>query len=127
MRKHTFAMSLAFIAALSAPVWADHGLGHYSSSSIWLVKPLLLATLALGYWVLRISRGDQDWFRWVGQISGWLILLASFAGFVCSLCPRYGEYGSCPLGLQSAHICPHHGSQTPSALPTEKPQKAARR
>ena len=104
-------------AILSVPLiaMADCGGAHQSAGYTRLLQPLLLATLALGYWVLRVSRDDSGWFRWVGQVSGWFILAASLLGFACSVYHSIGgKHKGCPLSSKASHECPHHQSDTKS-------------
>jgi len=106
MKVHILAMTLALGMALPSLAWA----GHQGADHLWLVKPLLLATLALGYWVLRASRQDQGCLKWVGLGTGGLILAASLAGLICSMYHSWYGKHSCPVASKTAHECPHHSS-----------------
>jgi hypothetical protein len=106
MKAYILAITFALGTALPSLAWAD----HQGASHLWLVKPLLLATLALGYWILRASRQDPGYLQWVGLGTGGLIMVASLSGLVCSAYHScYGKH-SCPVALKTAHECPHHSS-----------------
>lgn len=124
MRWRIFLMALAWSLVFASTTWADHASAHHAGSYSSLVKPLLLATLALGYWVLRASRADQGYLRWVGQGTGWLILVASLAGYACSIYHSWYGKHQCPVASKAGHECPHHSSDTRSTLPQEKVKKA---
>lgn len=112
MKTNALSAATTLAVLLAVPAWADcggggcPGAGGGMGMGLWLVKPLLLATLALGYWVLRTARADQGWLKRVGQAVGWIVMLASVAVFACTFC--CAKKGSCPMGGSGLAQCAHH-------------------
>lgn len=86
--------------------WAGHEAGHYKSG---LGTTLLLVTLAIGYWVLRTSKSDTGWLRWIGWGAGWVILIASLGGLVCKAYHtlRYAR-GHHLISAKECSYCSYH-------------------
>ncbi|GEM_PF-6665046 len=96
------------------------GAGQYGSHG-GTGTVLFLASLALGYWVLRTVRKDKDqgWFKWVSYGTGLVILLGSLGGLICGLACHIcsGKKAMSPASSQSADCPFHKGADTPAAKP----------
>lgn len=114
---------MTFVAVLAAPAWAGHEGCHGAQGGLWLAKPLLLATLALGWWVLRAAKSDAGWLKRVGQLVGWIVLLGSAAAFACTF--RCHKKSACPAGGAGLHRCPTEESPAQAAAAAETAPPAA--
>ena len=67
--------------------------------------PLLLIAMALGFWVLTLADNNANPLKLVGRVTGWLIMIVSVGGLICSAvfgmchmrnCSVPGIAGGCP-------------------------------
>lgn len=118
---------------LTAAVWAGCGVAAAGSSCglpgagglSGLKTPLLFATLALGYWILRLAEKETTkLLKYTGRTVAAIIFVGSLSGLLCGLC------GSCRRGpahgrmfeKKAGSACPFSGG--PAAQPaasTEAP------
>ena len=80
---------------------------------------LLLFAAVAGYWVLERSSGHKGDLKRVGQVIGWVVILASFAGLACKVWAlSTGNAPFCLLGEKGKSFCPFasklSGPSTPS-------------
>lgn len=83
---------------------------------------LYLISLAVGYWVLRTAEGDKGKIQKIGRWIGWVIVIASAGGFLCTTLYRWcawqsGSKAYCPI---SSRMCPvSKPSQADVAVPSK--------
>jgi hypothetical protein len=88
--------SVFTIMIFAAPALADcggsHGCGRGGGHAV-----LYLATLALGYWLLRLAEAEKGkLLKWVGRAVSWILLLASLCGLWCARCGKKADAPGCP-------------------------------
>ncbi len=76
----------------------------------------LLIALALGYWVLNQAENNPNPLKLVGRMVGWLILIVSLGGLVCS--------AMCGL-CKSKKMCGGMKKECAMAAPMEAPPSDA--
>ena len=111
-----------------------HAHGGYSEGRFFIV-PLLLVTMAIGYWVLTLSQKVERPLDKLGRFIGGFVLLVSFLGLLCSAICGICYMRSCRTGAMGAQGCsypmkkmgcPFQASSSPAAAEEKpaEPQKA---
>ena len=80
---------------------------------------LLLLTAVAGYWVLERAEGHRGTLRRTGRLVAWVVMLASFAGLVCSAlaCASAGKDGWCPFSKKGGFHYERRMGPGPEAVP----------